>query len=235
MIPLPVVEVIRRVGWGTDPLSRAARSALGGQLDHPVLATALRQVSIGTWSLGPKTVSYIQKVVETVRPRLVMEFGSGISTMCLAQFLADQTAAGGAPGSVVSFEQSSDEASRTMDLLGRHGLGSHAEVVVAPLRMREVEGRYVNAYEFDPDVIDALTGTDKVDLVLVDGPAAESGARFGTLPLIRRFVRPGAVFLLDDALRDGELSAAAGWSRLPYLQVEGILPIEHGILRGSFR
>lgn len=234
-IGLHRVELLRRLSWGRDPLEPASRAVSGAEIDHPVLSKALADAVIGTWSVGPGTIRYLQKTVQSLHPSLVLEFGSGVSTLCIAQFLVDLAdTSGGSPGRVISIEQSEEEAGRTEKLLGDHGLGSLVDVIVAPLRMGEVEGRYVSTYTISHEAIEASVGPDQVDLVFIDGPAAESGARYGTIPLVRRFLRPGAVFLLDDALRDGELSVAAGWSRLDYLAVEGIIPLEHGLLRGTF-
>lgn len=69
--------------------------------------------------------------------------------------------------------------------------------------------------------------------MLVDGPAAEAGARFGTLPLAHPSVSHRAQFVLDDALRDGELTVARRWRSLPYVEVEGIRIVEKGLLTGA--
>ena len=52
-----------------------------------------------------------------------------------------------------------------------------------------------------------------------------------TLPIVRRWLRRGAIVLLDDALRDGELSTAALWSELGWLRVDGVILTEKGLLR----
>ena len=73
------------------------------------------------------------------------------------------------------------------------------------------------------------------DFVVIDGPAAQDGARFGTLPLIRRYLSSGARFYLDDALRDGEIDIAERWARLPYVQVNVVRLTEKGLLLGEVR
>jgi hypothetical protein len=84
-----------------------------------------------------------------------------------------------------------------------------------------------------PDEIGGLFHDRKADFVLIDGPAAEAGARFATLPLAHPFVSPHASFVLDDALRDGELLVARRWRSLPYVEVDGIRMIEKGLLIGA--
>ena len=70
---------------------------------------------------------------------------------------------------------------------------------------------------------------------MIDGPAGPAGVRFGTLPLVQGYVRDGARFVLDDALRDGELAIARDWATLPYANVAGIRLIEKGLLVGTVR
>jgi hypothetical protein len=48
---------------------------------------------------------------------------------------------------------------------------------------------------------------------VVDGPAAEEGARVTTAPMLCPHLLAPCPLLLDDALRDGELSAAQAWAR----------------------
>ena len=52
-------------------------------------------------------------------------------------------------------------------------------------------------------------------------------------PWSARFAAKHSQFVLDDAIRDGELDIAARWNRLPYVQVDGIRLIEKGLLTGT--
>ena len=70
--------------------------------------------------------------------------------------------------------------------------------------------------------------------VVIDGPTTETD-RFGTVPLIRPYLKTNALFYLDDALRDGELDLARRWARLPYIEVNGIYLTEKGLLQGNVR
>jgi len=164
---------------------------------------------------------------------LAIEFGSGISTVALAVAMRE-TGVDLARPFVVSLEQDKEQAKETLDLLGNAGLADLVAIVVAPLERQWIEGVHTNCYSIPP-AFGVLVGNRKAELVLVDGPAAESGARFGTLPLVRPFVRDRAQFVLDDALRDGELAIARRWASLPYLEIEGIRLIEKGLLQGTIR
>jgi predicted O-methyltransferase YrrM len=233
--PLTIIRVAR----GLDPrpdslLPRYSSSApTGSALSHPQLAKHLADREFGHWSLGIDVIELLSKEIERSRPSLILEFGSGPSTASMAQFMVDLHGFGGRLR-VISIEQDARFAADTKSLVERMGLSSYVEVVHAPLRRQVIEGVETNCYDI-PITVKDLIQDEKVDLVVIDGPAAESGARFGTLPLVRSMVSESALFLLDDALRDSELDVAARWARLPYLKVGGILIVGKGVLRGNFK
>ena len=232
-VPLDVVAAIRLLGSGEDPLAPQARPVQADRAIRGPLSAHLRGRELGTWSLGPKTLSFIQTLVSRERPRLAIEFGSGISTAVLA--LAMRDAGAGSDGLiVVSIEQDEAEAAKTRRLLARVALEEQVAVVVAPLARLRIEGVLKSCYVL-PEDIGLLFGDRKAEFVLIDGPAAEAGARFGTLPLAHPFVAEHATFVLDDALRDGEMFVARGWRSLAYVAVDGIRLIEKGLLTGEIR
>ena len=71
--------------------------------------------------------------------------------------------------------------------------------------------------------------------VLVDGPYAEPGARYATIPTFRKWIATGATVLLDDALRDGELAAARRWHCEGWIDASGISLVEKGLLVAEVR
>ena len=230
-VPLDLVRAIRPLGSGDDPLVPHQRPVPAELAISGPLSPHLHGRELGTWALGPKSLAFLQAVVSRERPRLAIEFGSGISTAVLALAMRDAGAGSDGPV-VVSLEQDEGQAAQTRELLGRAGLDELVVVVVAPLARQRIEGLVTVCYLLPEDLHQVL-GDRKADLVLVDGPAAETGARFGALPLARPFVSDRAVFVLDDAFRDGELIVARRWQSLPYVDVDGIRVIEKGILTGA--
>ncbi len=224
---------MRHLGVGDDPLVPRQRPVAADRALGKPLSSHLEGHELGTWSLGPKSLAFIQTVVSRERPKLAIEFGSGISTAVLALAMRDAQAGSGQP-MVVSFEQDEAQAAQTRELVAGIGLAEMVVVVVAPLARQRIEGFDTICYVL-PEDLQGMVGDRKADLVLVDGPAAESGARFGTLPLVRAFVSPHSVFVLDDALRDGELATARRWRSLSYVEVSGIRVIEKGLLTGVIR
>lgn len=221
---------IRVLAVGHDALFPSAHPVPAERVLREPMASALVGRELGVWALGPDTLAYLEALVHTIRPQLVLEFGSGISTAALALSMREAGASGGEPV-VVSFEQDEEEATRTEQLLSRLEVADLVAVIFAPLGRRSIEGIETTCYLLPASVRDVIR--DRVaDLVLIDGPAGEAGARFGTLPLALPFVRQGARFVLDDGLRDSELWTARRWASLPYVDLDGIRLVDKGILTG---
>jgi predicted O-methyltransferase YrrM len=230
LIPLDVVRAIRLVGAGSSPLTPASKTVDGRTLRIAPLADLLDGVQLGMWTLGPRSLEALAEAVARRRPRMVIEFGSGVSTVALAWALREALGHSDLPR-LVSIEQESTHADRTRVLLASVGLDDECIIVPAPLDEQIIEGVRTTCYSLPDGWADALAGR-RADMVVIDGPAGIDGIRFGTLPLVSSVTEEGATFILDDALRDGELDIARRWRRLPYVEVDGISLVEHGLLQG---
>jgi predicted O-methyltransferase YrrM len=231
-VGLRTIRVIRAVGSGLSPLAPISHRASARKVAAPELGALLTGVELGTWALGPKSINALVDLIARLHPAQILEFGSGSSTVVLAWALRD--ACGRSDTSrIVSIEQDAAQADRTRSLLAGAGLADEAVVYLAPLIEQDLEGNPTTCYGLPADLAAGFHGR-QADLVVIDGPAGPPGVRFGTLPLARPFTRPGATFVLDDALRDGELGIAQRWDRLPYARVSGIRLIEKGLLVGRF-
>lgn len=225
-VPFALWRALRALGRREDALMPTKRPSPGSAVRDGVLARALHDRELGTWSLGPSSIELIGELVRRHRPRAILEFGSGVSSVCLSHFAARLEV----PPVIVSIEQDEAEVESTRTLLDRLTSGTHVELLHAPLVQRDVAGRRVSAYDLQLESLETTFAGRGVDLVLIDGPAAEAGARFGTLPTVAPLLAPGAVILLDDALRDGELEAASRWAALGLIAMAGIIPVDHGVL-----
>lgn len=159
------------------------------------------------WAATPQLAAELVARVEAVRPAVVLEAGSGASTLVVAYALERLGA-----GRVVSLEAEADYAEATRALLARHGLAHRARVLHAPLRDVTLDGTTWRWY--DPAVLaDALADVDAVDLLVVDGPPRETQrlARWPALPLLADCLAPHAVVVLDDADRPDERAVVERW------------------------
>jgi hypothetical protein len=226
-VPIKTILRLRHLAPGPQALAREARAQSAGEIVDPGLRAILAGRELGVWALGAAGVGRVASEFRAVRPALVIEFGSGLSTVCLA-YLAREQDRDDAPV-VLSFDQDAGHTSATRSWLEQAGLERYATVMHAPLAWVDWDGRSVSTYQL-PDGWDALAVDRQASLVIVDGPAAEKGARYATLPLVRGKVAPGARILLDDALRDGELDVARRWLERGWIADPGIVLTDKGLL-----
>jgi predicted O-methyltransferase YrrM len=232
LVPASLVRLLRRIGGIDDALLPPYGSTPSTGLRNRYLADSLRDVELGTWSIGAHCLNFLERRIQRLKPQLVLEFGSGVSTVCLARYMRELH---GDPDRVyvVSVDQDPRFIADTIKLLDTRQLAQHARIFLSPLRRQTIEGVDALCYDIPDDRFDDAFTARHPDFVLVDGPAADHPARFGTLPLARHWLSARAYFVLDDALRDGELQVGQMWRRLPYVSVNGFYLREKGLLVGS--
>lgn len=138
------------------------------------------------------------------KPEVIVECGSGLSSVVAARCLQLN-----GKGRLYSLEHMEEYAAQTRGELDRQGLGNWASIIDAPLEPYYVDGRSFAWYRWRdlPDL--------PIDLIVVDGPPARTGAspRYPAGPvLFPRLSHRGAV-LIDDAARPEEIAVIAEWSR----------------------
>ncbi len=233
-MPVSSVLLLRQfVRDRADALFPELQSILtnGRTLRNSFLADRLAGSEFGEWSFSASTLNFLEDRLRVLRPKLVLEFGSGLSTVCLAHYMRELYG-DSRRVCIFSIEQELNYAMNTMQLLEAAQLHRQVRIIHSPLRQQVIEGIRTICYDLNPDFLNDALGDERPDFVVIDGPSAEAGARLGTLPLVRQFLSPGAWFFLDDALRDGELRVAQMWDRLPYIKVVGICFVGKGLLVG---
>jgi hypothetical protein len=200
-------------------------------IKNPVLYQLFKNTQLGEWALDFETINYLEKDIKRLQPKKILEFGSGISTICLSQFLLEIY---GSETSVriYSIEQDEKYAKDSKRLIKEYGHEKYVKIIYAPLRVTMVEG--IKCYTYDLEsMCQALKGLG-FEYCLIDGPSvSEFDGRFATLPLIKNYVRNGrARFVLDDALRAKELFIAKKWKQLFYIDIHGIVLTRRGLLTG---
>ena len=143
------------------------------------------------WAASPDLLIVLVDLVSTERPSLVVECGSGASTLWLALAMRRF----GVDGRIVALDHDPVFGAKTRDFLARHGVADLAEVRDAPLESYTLDGETYSWYA--ERAWQDLTG---IDLLFVDGPPAVTGhqARYPALPLLSGSLSPGAIAVLDD-------------------------------------
>jgi len=154
---------------------------------------------LGSWKADVGLLKLLVDHILEHKPRLVVEFGTGASTLIIAR--AMQIAGG---GQLISFEQHADFVGATKTWLAEHGLD--ADVRAVPLRPSP--GGWPGLW-YDHGPL-----PDGIDLMVIDGPPwtihpmtrGAAGTLFGN-------VAPGGTIMLDDAARPGERLVARRWRK----------------------
>ena len=143
------------------------------------------------WAASPDLLLVLIDLVISERPSLIVECGSGASTLWLAlamrRFQID--------GRIIALDHDPVFGAKTRDLMARHGVSDLAEVRDAPLESFSLDGETYSWYARR-----AWEDLKGIDLLFVDGPPATTGhqARYPALPLLSGLLSPIATAVLDD-------------------------------------
>jgi predicted O-methyltransferase YrrM len=174
---------------------RRAKRALLERLGLPLDALP----NLGSWKADMGLLTVVTDHIFAARPKLVVEFGAGASTLIIARAL--QMAGG---GRLISFDQHKIFVDSTRAWLADHGL--EADLRTAPLR--PAPGGWPGLW-YDHGPL-----PDGIDLMLIDGPpwTIHPFTRSAAATLFGQIARRGTI-MLDDAARPGERIVARRWRR----------------------
>lgn len=200
--------------------SKPAKEALLRRLDLPLDALP----HTGSWKADVGLLTFLADHILTHKPRVVVEFSAGASSLIIAKALEKAAVADPV---FVSFEQHRDFCERTTAWLAEFGLKS--DIRHAPLR-RSPGGWPGLWYDHGPL-------PDGIELMLIDGPhwAIHPFTRGAAETTFGQIV-PGGTVLLDDAARPGERIVTRRWRRLwPDFDFQLRHPGSKGTLVGNRR
>ena len=166
------------------------------------------------WQLSSQAMHEVVRHVLLEEPKVVVECGSGGSTMWIGRALRRV-----GEGRLISLENSADWVVTVTGLLQHEGL-SVVEVRHAPLEPIQVAGHEQLWYSAS-----ALADMEGIDLLLVDGPPGRTNklARYPAVPALRDKLRPGATVMLDDCHRRDEKETLRRW----LAEVPGLSLVRH--------
>ena len=178
--------------------------------------------NLGSWKADVGLLTLVADHILETRPKTVVEFGTGASTLIIARAL--QMAGG---GEFISIEQDAEFAAKTGEWLADHGL--QAEVRAVPLKPSP--GGWPGLW-YDHEPL-----PDAIDFMLIDGPpwTIHPFTRGAASTLFSR-ITPGGVVMLDDGARPGERIVARRWrKRWPQFDFELVKSGTKGTLVGRRR
>lgn len=157
------------------------------------------------FAASPDVIHLLVDHVWRHRPELVVECGSGTSTVWLG-YAVERAGR----GRVVALEHDERYADATRELVVAHGLDKVVEVRLAPLERWAPEsgGRTLQWYARA-----AFADLDGIGVLFVDGPPGYSAptARYPALPLLLERCAADPLIVLDDAYRADERTLSDRW------------------------
>ena len=153
--------------------------------------------STRSWAASPDLLLLIAETVRKNRPSLVVELGSGVSTLVSAKSGARK---------VVSIDNSEEYGGKTRELLKEHKVRG-VEIRIAALRP------YANGSDWYG--VSTLKDLKKIDLLIVDGPPGSKNpeARYPALKEFKDKLSAKAIVIIDDVNRDGERKLAEDFAK----------------------
>jgi hypothetical protein len=163
-----------------------------------------------TSSLRFHTLAVIINDIVINQRKSIIEFGSGISTLAIANLIKKNKL----ECSFFSVEDSKEWFDYINSFLKRNALENFASLIYAPLEKNEFA--LENNLWYSTDAIKKTLSTDlKFDLVIIDGPGAWLPklrlSRYPALPFLQNKLEKEFSFILDDTNRKGEKEIMDLW------------------------
>ncbi|WP_226645169.1 O-methyltransferase [Microbulbifer variabilis] len=187
-----------------------------------VMGTKRRLPPLRGWAASPDVLLELHDYITLNRPKIVVEFGSGASTLVIADALRQNGF-----GKLVSFDHSTYYGENTRRTLERENLDYWVD-----LRIGALESWSAGHLASDEDSVSwypeqLLEGLEAIDLVFIDGPpgATCQYARYPAVPAIVDRLSTSAQVWMDDTIRKEERDICEAWAEqfgfdLEYLNYE---------------
>lgn len=165
------------------------------------------------WAASPDLLVQLHTHILINKPKVVVEFGSGISTVVIADALQQN-----GEGCLYSFDHDQIYATKALELLKREGLDHRVDLRVSTLEPWKDESLMLNVSNISHKEIlwystTLMEDISNIDLVFVDGPSNQSSyfTRYPALPVLNQKLSPIAQIWMDDANRSVEMEILNMW------------------------
>lgn len=216
-------DLRRHIGWKLKAEMFNATQQLEAFLDiQSFFNNGEHLPNLHGWPISPDFARCLIRLLEKNDYDLILEFGSGTSTVLIAKALAKlQRGHQGKPAVVqVAFEHLEKYHSKTLADLESDGLAASVQLTLAPLQPYQApNGQTYSYYACQQKLADlaaSLQATPIKILMMVDGPPGSTGkhARYPCLPaVLAHFKYQHLEILLDDYARADEKEVGALWEQ----------------------
>lgn len=165
-----------------------------------------------TWSICPKEVLHICNDIIINDRKNIVEFGSGFSTLCIAQLLKINNI----KAIFISVENNENWVNKITETLRLLELNDYVKFIIAPIEDINPKLAKKNQTKwYSTNVLDKeLMNIDLIDLVVVDGPNGKLTpySRYTAIPYLREKLSPNYAVFLDDSKRKMEKEIILEWN-----------------------
>ena len=160
--------------------------------------------ALNDYAASPDFLNTIVNIIEKHKPDLIIEAGSGVSTLISSYSLKKYNP----KGKIISLDHNDLFASLTKKEIHEHQLDKYSDVIHSDLI------DYPD-YKFSWYDIRKLTFENKIDLVIIDGPPSKLNkfARYPAIPLLLDNLSDKAIIIVDDARRKYEKKIIEKWQK----------------------
>lgn len=181
------------------------------------------------WATSPDVLLRLHAHIMSTRPQVIIEFGSGASTLVIADALRQNGV-----GKLISIEHSDHYGAQTLVTLQAESLEGWVDLRIGDLEAWE--GEHLNLRDAEKPSrwypVSLLEGVENVDLLWVDGPPGATClySRYPALPALADKLSPNAEVWMDDTIRQEEKDICERWAEDHGFELE-YYPLEKGLGR----
>jgi len=184
---------------------------------HGVQSQVKLPLNLRGWSISTEFLETLIRQIYTNKPDLIVECGSGTSTVVAASCLKEI-----GKGKIISLDHEKHYAEKTRNLLKAEGVQDYSTVIHAPLKKHKLMNTEYLWYDFSPSSHLAST----IDMLVVDGPPGnlKNLSRYPAVPLLKEYLSDDIIVMLDDTQRSDEQKISASWKKelkLNSLRIDG--------------
>ncbi|MDR1975516.1 MAG: class I SAM-dependent methyltransferase [Campylobacteraceae bacterium] len=175
------------------------------------------------WTMSPDILLKLHEYITTAMPRVVLEFGGGVSSVVVCDALRQNSY-----GRLVSIDHIRQYSDKTRQLIKKESLGNFVDLQICPLEV------WQDKHMTDEQPVwyskSFLENIQEIDLVIIDGPpgATCKYARYPAVPAVYDKLSENAQIWIDDAGREDEAFICEQWAQKYGFKLE-FLPTEKGL------
>ncbi|WP_025652051.1 MULTISPECIES: class I SAM-dependent methyltransferase [unclassified Psychrobacter] len=176
------------------------------------LLTSTQLPPLRGWASSPDVLLHLHTHIMQARPKVVVEFGSGASTLVIADALSQN---GG--GKLFSIENSKYYGAQTLSQLQQNHLQDWVDLRIGELETWDAE--HLNPNDASKPSLwypkSLLQDIENIDLIWVDGPPGNTCpySRYPALPALLNQLSDNVEVWMDDTIRQIEKDICEDWAQ----------------------